>query len=47
MKARDVDLRKPTENLADYIDNELKGLVIGDGRGTRPTPAFSAWCGVR
>jgi ATP-dependent Clp protease ATP-binding subunit ClpA len=33
MKACDVDLRKLTETLADYIDNELKGLVIGDGRG--------------
>jgi hypothetical protein len=40
MKACDVNLRKLTDNLANYIDKQLKGLVIGDGRGTRPTAGF-------
>jgi hypothetical protein len=48
MKACDVDLRKLTENLANYIDNQLRGLVIGDGRGNpsnRRLSARGAACG--
>jgi hypothetical protein len=40
MEACDVDLGKLRENLASYIDNELKELVIDDDRDTRPTAGF-------
>ncbi len=40
MKGCKVDLAKLKENLTDYIDNELKTLVIDDGRDSSPTPAF-------
>ena len=40
MKACAVDLGKLTENLANYIDNELSDLVIDDDRDTRPTAGF-------
>jgi hypothetical protein len=40
MKACNVDLGKLTENLANYIDNELNDLVIDDDRDTRPTAGF-------
>jgi Glyoxalase superfamily protein/Clp amino terminal domain, pathogenicity island component len=40
MTACNVDLGKLTENLATYIDNELKRLVIDDDRDTRPTAGF-------
>jgi hypothetical protein len=40
MKACKVDLAALKENLASYIDNELKRLVIDDDRDTNPTAAF-------
>jgi Glyoxalase superfamily protein/Clp amino terminal domain, pathogenicity island component len=40
MKACDVDLGALRENVARYIDNDLKTLVIEDSRKPRPTPAF-------
>ena len=40
MEACDVDLGKLRENLASYIDNELKELVTDDDRETRPTAGF-------
>jgi|RhiMethySRZTD1v2_1073278.scaffolds.fasta_scaffold607096_1 Glyoxalase superfamily protein/Clp amino terminal domain, pathogenicity island component len=40
MKASDVDLAALRENVASYIDNDLKTLVIEDSRKPRPTPAF-------
>jgi hypothetical protein len=40
MEACAVDLGKLTENLASYIDNDLKTLVIDDNRDTRPTAGF-------
>jgi RNA polymerase sigma factor (sigma-70 family) len=35
-----VDLAALKEHLTDYIDNELKTLVIDDGRDSSPTSAF-------
>jgi hypothetical protein len=35
-----VDLAELKEHLTNYIDNELKTLVIDDGRDSRPTSAF-------
>jgi len=40
MKVCDVDLGALRENVASYIDNDLKTLVIDDSRKPRPTPAF-------
>ena len=40
MKACDVNLGALRENLAGYIDNDLKTLVIDVSRKPRPTPAF-------
>jgi hypothetical protein len=35
-----VDLTALRQHLTSYIDNELKTLVIDDGRDSSPTPAF-------
>jgi len=40
MKSCRVDLGALNESLTSYIDNELKTLVIDDGRDTTPTPTF-------
>src|SRR5262245_54810146 len=40
MKACNVDLGALKKNLANYIDNELRGLVNPDGDDARPTAAF-------
>jgi ATP-dependent Clp protease ATP-binding subunit ClpA len=40
MKGCKVDLAKLKEHLTNYIDSELKTLVIDDGRDSSPTPAF-------
>jgi hypothetical protein len=40
MNVCDVNLGALRENLASYIDNDLKALVIDDSRKPRPTPAF-------
>jgi hypothetical protein len=40
MNVCDVDLGALRENVASYIDNDLKTLVVDDGRKPRPTPAF-------
>jgi hypothetical protein len=40
MKGCDVNLGTLRKNLASYIDNDLKTLVVDDGRKPRPTPAF-------
>jgi RNA polymerase sigma factor (sigma-70 family) len=40
MKGCKVDLAKLKERLTNYIDNELKTLVIDDGHDSSPTPAF-------
>jgi RNA polymerase sigma factor (sigma-70 family) len=40
MKGCKVDLAALKEHLTNYIDNELKTLVIDDGRDSSPTPAF-------
>jgi ATP-dependent Clp protease ATP-binding subunit ClpA len=40
MKGCKVDLAKLKEHLTNYIDNELKTLVIDDGRDSSPTSAF-------
>jgi ATP-dependent Clp protease ATP-binding subunit ClpA len=40
MKGCKVDLAKLKEHLTNYIDNELKTLLIDDGRDSSPTSAF-------
>jgi Glyoxalase superfamily protein/Clp amino terminal domain, pathogenicity island component len=40
MKACQVDIGALKEGLANYIDNELKQLVVDHGNGTRPTAGF-------
>jgi hypothetical protein len=40
MKACNVDLGALKKNLANYIDNELRGLMNNDGDDARPTAAF-------
>jgi hypothetical protein len=40
MKSCNVDLGVLKKNLADYIDNDLKGLVNADGDDARPTAGF-------
>jgi Glyoxalase superfamily protein/Clp amino terminal domain, pathogenicity island component len=40
MKLCEVDLSALKEQLASYIDNELKTLVTDDGSQSRPTAAF-------
>jgi RNA polymerase sigma factor (sigma-70 family) len=40
MKGCKVDLAKLKEHLTNYIDSELKTLVIDGRRDTSPTPAF-------
>jgi ATP-dependent Clp protease ATP-binding subunit ClpA len=40
MKACNVDLGALKKKLADYLDNELRGLVNPDGDDARPTSAF-------
>jgi hypothetical protein len=40
MKVCDVDVDALREDLASYIDNDLKALVIDGSRKPRPTPAF-------
>jgi RNA polymerase sigma factor (sigma-70 family) len=40
MKGCKVDLAKLKEHLTNYIDSELKTLVIDDGRDSSPTTAF-------
>jgi ATP-dependent Clp protease ATP-binding subunit ClpA len=40
MKACSVDLGKLTEDLARYIDDVLKRLVVDDDRESRPTAGF-------
>jgi ATP-dependent Clp protease ATP-binding subunit ClpA len=40
MEACQVDLGALKEHLANYIDNDLKKLVIADGSEPRPTAGF-------
>jgi hypothetical protein len=40
MRACGVDLAALKGHLASYVDNQLKTLVIDDGRDTKPTAAF-------
>jgi hypothetical protein len=40
MNVCDVNLGALRENLASYLDNDLKTLVIDDSRKPRPTPTF-------
>jgi len=40
MKACNVDLGALKKNLANYVDNELRGLANSDGDDARPTSAF-------
>jgi len=40
MKACNVDLGALKKNLANYVDNELRGLANPDGDDARPTSAF-------
>jgi hypothetical protein len=40
MKACNVDLAALKDQLANYVDNELKQLEVNDGRDTQPTAAF-------
>ncbi len=40
MKACQVDFGKLTRNLTNYIDSELKGIVIDDGPVALPTAGF-------
>jgi len=40
MKGCKVDLAELKEQLTNYIDNELKSLVVDDGRDSSPTSAF-------
>jgi hypothetical protein len=40
MKACNPDLAALKENVTGYLDNELKSLVVADGRESKPTVAF-------
>jgi ATP-dependent Clp protease ATP-binding subunit ClpA len=40
MKACDVDLGVLKTTLTNYVDNELKSLVVDDGEDAKPTPSF-------
>ena len=40
MKACDVDLAVLQTTLTNYVDNELKSLVVDDGEDAKPTPSF-------
>ncbi|MCA6226131.1 MAG: ATP-dependent Clp protease ATP-binding subunit ClpA [Phenylobacterium sp.] len=40
MKACDVDLDVLKTTLTNYVDNELKSLVVDDGEDAKPTPSF-------
>ena len=40
MKASNVDLGALKKNVANYVDNELRGLMNSDGDDARPTSAF-------
>jgi len=40
MKASNVDLGALKKNVANYVDNELRGLANSDGDDVRPTSAF-------
>ncbi|MEI6441125.1 MAG: ATP-dependent Clp protease ATP-binding subunit ClpA [Alphaproteobacteria bacterium] len=40
MKACDVDLAALKTTLTNYVDNELRSLVVDDGEDAKPTPSF-------
>ncbi|MEI7572619.1 MAG: ATP-dependent Clp protease ATP-binding subunit ClpA [Phenylobacterium sp.] len=40
MKACDVDLAVLKTTLTNYVDNELKSLMVDDGEDAKPTPSF-------
>jgi len=40
MKACDVDLDVLRTTLTNYVDNELKSLIVDDGEDAKPTPSF-------
>ena len=40
MRACDVDLELLRKNLTQYVDNELKSLVVDDGEDAKPTAGF-------
>ena len=40
MKACEVDLAVLKTTLTNYVDNELKSLVVDDGEDAKPTPSF-------
>jgi len=40
MKACDVDLDVLKTTLTNYVENELKSLVVDDGEDAKPTPSF-------
>jgi len=40
MKACDVDLGVLKTTLTNYVDNELKSLMVDDGEDAKPTPSF-------
>ncbi len=40
MRACEVDLGELKKNLSNYIDNELKSLVVDDGEEAKPTAGF-------
>ena len=40
MKACDVDLGALKITLTNYVDNELRSLVVDDGEDAKPTPSF-------
>jgi ATP-dependent Clp protease ATP-binding subunit ClpA len=40
MRAGDVDLPALKTTLTNYVDNELRSLVVDDGEDAKPTPSF-------
>ena len=40
MRACEVDLGELKKNLSNYVDNELKSLVVDDGEDAKPTAGF-------
>jgi ATP-dependent Clp protease ATP-binding subunit ClpA len=40
MRACEVDLAELKKNLTNYVDNELKSLVVDDGEDAKPTAGF-------
>jgi len=40
MNACDVDLGALKTTLTNYVDNELRSLVVDDGEDAKPTPSF-------